>query len=142
VPQSEDSDPSLLGRQLGCLSTDVDACDTIRVRLEAASYAAEVSPVPPILAEDASASGACLTRVFGWNGYAELRGFVCECVAEESVGYPVRLSSTLPTQLTFPSPEFVEPLDSNGYLMLCCEVGQLFGEQPSVCTNIPSLLPH
>jgi hypothetical protein len=45
-----------VGSELDRLPTDVDACDTIRVRLEATAYMAEVSSVPPILARDMSAS--------------------------------------------------------------------------------------
>ena len=124
------------------LPTDVHACDTIRVRFEAAAYTTEISPVPPVAAADVAAVWACLARVLGWNldyGYAELGGLVGECVAEESVGYAICLSSTLATQLSFPSSELVESLDSNGCLVSCCEVGQLFGEEPSVCANIASL---
>ena len=108
------------------LPTDVHACDAIRVRFEAALSATEVSPVSPILAGDVSTSWACLARVLGWNlnqRYSELQGFVGECVAEESVGYAICLSSTLATQLSFPSPELVESLDSKGCLVSCCEVG-------------------
>jgi len=126
------------------LPTDVHACDTIRVRFEAAAYTTEIPPVLAIVSGNVSASWACLARVFGWNldyGYAELGGLVCECVAEESVGYAICLSSTLATQLSFPSPELVELLDSNGCLVSCCEVGQLLGEQPSVCANVGSLSP-
>jgi hypothetical protein len=124
------------------LPTDVHACDAIRVRFEAALSATEISPVLPVATVDVAAVWACLARVFGWNldyGYAELGGPVCECVAEESVGYAICLSSTLATQLSFPSLEFVELLDSNGCLVSCCEVGQLFGEEPSVRANVASL---
>jgi len=55
------------GSELDRLPTDVHACDTVRVCFEAASGAAEVSPVSPILAGDVSASWACLARVFGWH---------------------------------------------------------------------------
>jgi len=124
------------------LPTDVHACDTVRVCFEAASDAAEVSPVPAVLARDVSASWTCLAcvprRHFD-DRYAELGGFVCECVAEESVGYAICLSSTLAAQLPFPSPELVESLDSNGCLMLCCEVGQLFGEEPGVRADVVAL---
>jgi hypothetical protein len=126
------------------LPTDVHACDTVRVRFEPAAYTTEIPPVLPIPAGDVAAVWACLARVFGWNldyGYAELGRLVCECVAEESVGYAICLSSTLAIQLSFSSPELVELLDSNGCLVSCCEVGQLFGEEPSVCANIPSLSP-
>ena len=127
---------------LGRLPTDVHACDTIRIPLEAATYTLEVSPVPAVLAGDVSASGACLACVLSRyfeDRYSELDGLVSECVAEESVGYPVRFSSTLAAQLPFPSPELVESLDSNGCLMLCCEVGQLFGEEPSVRADVVAL---
>jgi hypothetical protein len=131
-----------VGSDLDRLPTDVHACDTVRVCFEAASDAAEVSPVPAVLARDVSASWTCLAcvprRHFG-DRYAELGGFVCECVAEESVGYAICLSSTLAAQLPFPSPELVESLDSNGCLMLCCEVGQLFGEEPGVRADVVAL---
>ena len=89
-----------------------------------------------------SASGACLTRVSCGDfrdGYAVLRGLVGECVAEESVGYPVRPSSTLTAHLSCPSAEFVEPLDGDACLILLGQVRQLFGEQPSVCADIVAL---
>jgi len=122
--------------------TDVHACDSIRICFETASYAAEVSPVFPILAGDMSASWACLACVFGWNlnyRYSELRGFVGECVAEEPVGYAIRLSSALAAHLAFLSPELVETLDSNRRIVLASETGQLFSEQPSLCSDIVSL---
>lgn len=131
-----------VGSDLDRLSTDVHACNTIRVRLEAAAYTTEVSPVSPILAGDVSASWACLARVFGWDlqyAYAELHGLVCQCLAEEGVGYPVRLPSTLATQLPFPSSELVEPLDSDRCVMLRSEVCQLFGEEPSVGADVVAL---
>jgi hypothetical protein len=64
--------------------TDVDACDTVRVPLEAAAYATEVSPAPPILTTDMSASWACLACVSGWNldqSYSEFGGLVGERIA-------------------------------------------------------------
>ena len=131
-----------VGGELDRLPTDVHACDAVRVRLEAASYAAEVSPVSAVLAGDVSASWACLARVSCGDfrdGYAVLRGLMGECVAEESVGYPVRLSSTLTAQLSLPSPEFVEAFDGDACLILLGQVRQLFGEQPSVCADIVAL---
>jgi hypothetical protein len=115
-----------VGSDLDRLPTDVDACDTVRVRFEAATYTTEISPVLPVATVDVAAVWACLARVLGWNlnqRYSELQGFVCECVAEESVGYAICLSSTLATQLSFPSLELVELLDSKGCLVSCCEVG-------------------
>ena len=126
------------------LPTDVHACDTIRIRFEAAAYTFEVPPIPTVLAADVSASWACLTRVLGWDlnqWYSELAGFVGECMAEESVGYPVRLSSTLATQLSFPSSELVEAFDGDCCVVLSSEISQLFGEEPSVCANIVALSP-
>jgi len=64
---------------------------------------------------------------------------VCEGVAEEPVGYTIRLSSTLAAQLSLASSELVESLDSNGCFMLCCEVGQLLGEQPGVRADVVAL---
>jgi hypothetical protein len=131
-----------VGSDLDRLPTDVHACDTVRVCFEAASDAAEVSPVPAVLARDVSASWACLAcvscRHFD-DRYAELGGFVSECVAEESVGYTICLSSALAIQLSFPSPEPVELLDGNGCFMLCCEVGQLFDEEPGVRADVVAL---
>jgi len=143
-PSRKNLIPSYWVGSLDRLPTDVHACDTIRIRFEVAAYAPEVSPVLPIVSGNVSASWACLARVFGWNlqyGYAELRGLVCECVAEESVWYPVRLSSTLATHLPFSSSELVEPLDGDACIVLLGQISQLFGEQPSVCANIASLSP-
>jgi len=106
---------------LGRLPTDVHACDTIRIPLEAATYTLEVSPVPAVLAGDVSASGACLACVLCRHfddRYSELGRFVGECVAEEAIGYPIRLSSTLAAQLSFLSSELVETLDSDACIML------------------------
>jgi hypothetical protein len=124
------------------LPTDVDACDTVCVRLEAAAYTMEVSPVPPILAGDVSASWACLACVSGWNlnhRYSELDGLVGERVAEEPVRYTIRLSSTLAAQLSLPSAKLVEPLSGDACLILLSDVGQLFGEEPSVCADVVAL---
>jgi hypothetical protein len=80
--------------------------------------------------------------VFGWYfeyAYAYLDRFVGEGVAEEPVGYPIRLPSTLATHLSLASSELVEPLDGDGCVMLHSQVGQLFGEEPSVCPDIVSL---
>jgi len=124
------------------LLTDVHACDTIRIRFEAAPYTTEVSPILPILAAHMSTSGACLARVFGWNlhyRYAKLGGLVGERVAEESIGYSIRFSSTLTTHLPSSSSELVEPFDGDACVVRSSEVGQLFGEKPSVCAHIASL---
>lgn len=124
------------------LPTDVHACDTVRIRFEAASYTFEVSPVPAILAADVSASWACLARVLGWYldyGYSELAGLVGECVPEETVGYTIRLSSTLTAHLPPPSAELVEAFDGDACIVRSGEVGQLFSEEPSVCANVASL---
>jgi hypothetical protein len=69
--------------------------------------------------------------VFGWHfdyAYAHLDRFVGEGLAEESVGYPIRLPSTLATHLSLASSELVEPLDGDGCVMLHSKIGQLFGE--------------
>jgi len=126
------------------LPTDVHACDTIRVRFEPASHTTEVPPVLPILAAGVPAFGARLARVFRWNlnhGYAELGSFVGERVAEESVWYPIRLSPAVATHLLLSSSELVEAFDGDGCVMLSSEGGQLFGEEPSVCAHMFSLLP-
>jgi len=134
--------PSYWVGSLDRLPTDVHACDTIRIRFESASHAPEVSPVPAVLAADVSASWAGLARVLGWNlnqRYSELAGFVGECVTEEAVGYTIRLSSTLTAHLPPPSAEFVEAFDGDACVVRSSEVGQLFGEEPSVCAHIASL---
>ncbi len=64
---------------------------------------------------------------------------MCECVAEESVGYPVRLSSTLTAQLSLPSLQLVEAFDSDGCVMLRSEISQLFGQEPSVRADVVAL---
>jgi len=90
-----------------------------------------------------STSGACLARVFGWNlhyRYAKLGGLVGERVAEEAVGYSIRFSSALTTHLSSSSSELVEPFDGDACVVRSSEVGQLFGEEPSVCANVASLL--
>jgi hypothetical protein len=68
-----------------------------------------------------------------------LRGLVCECVAEESVWYAIRLSSTLTAPLSLPSPELVEAFDSDDCVILRSEVGQLFCEEPSVRVDVVAL---
>jgi hypothetical protein len=124
------------------LPTDVHACDTIRIRLEAALSAMEVSPVPPIAPGNVSTSGACLACVLGWNlkqRYSDLAGFVGERVTEEAVGYPVGLSSALTSHLPFPSPESVEALDGDCCVLCSSETGQLFGEEPSARADVVAL---
>jgi len=64
---------------------------------------------------------------------------VGEGVAEEPVGYPIRLPSTLATHLSLASSELVEMFDSDGSVMLHSQTGQLSGEEPSVCPDIVSL---
>jgi len=110
-----------VGSDLDRLPTDVHACDTVRIRFEAASYTFEVSPVPAVLAADVSASWTCLARVLGWNlNYwnSKLNGFAGDRVTEEPVGYPIRLPSTLAVQLSLASSELVESLDGDGCVML------------------------
>jgi len=124
------------------LPTDVHACDTIRIRSETASDTAEVSPVPAVLAADVSASWAglaCVPCRYLDERYSELDGFVGECVAEEAVGYSIRFSSTLATHFTFQSSELVEAFDGDACVVRSSEIGQLFGEEPSVCANVASL---
>lgn len=134
--------PSYWVGSLDRLPTDVHACNPIRIRLESATDAPEVSPIPTVLAADASASWAGLTRVLGWNlnqRYSELQGFVAERMPEEAVGYTIRLSSTLTAHLPPPSAESVEAFDGDACIVRSGEVGQLFSEEPSVCANVASL---
>ena len=134
--------PSYWVGSLDRLPTDVHACNPVRIRFEAASHAPEVSPVPAVLAADVSASWAGLTRVLGWNlnqRYSELQGFVAERMPEEAVGYTIRLSSALTAHFAFQSSKLVEAFDGDCCVVLFGEVGQLFGEEPSVCANVASL---
>ena len=62
-----------------------------------------------------------------------------ERVTEETVGYTIRLSSTLTAHLAFQSSKLVEAFDGDGCVVLFGEIGQLFGEEPSVCANVASL---
>ena len=114
---------------LGRLPTDVHACNPIRIRLESATDAPEVSPIPTVLAADISASWTCLAcvpcRHFD-DRYSELGGPAGECVAEESVWYTICLSSTLTAHLSPPSAELVEAFDGDACIVRSGEVGQLF----------------
>ncbi len=133
---------SYLVGSLGRLPTDVHACDTIRISIESALSASEVSPVSPVAATHIAASWACLARVSCGDfrdGYSELDGFVVECVTEETVRYPIYLSSTLAAQLSFLQSEVVETLDSDACIMLASEIGQLFGEEPNVGADVITL---
>jgi hypothetical protein len=60
-------------------------------------------------------------------------------MAQEAIGYAIRLFSTLAAHLSSPSAEFVEAFDGDACLILFSEVRQLFGEQPSVCADIVAL---
>ncbi len=134
--------PSYWVGSLDRLPTDVHACDTIRIRLESTAHTFEVSPVSPIAPGDVSTSGACLACVLGWNfqcRYSELTGFVGERMSEEAIGYPVGLSSTFASQLSFVPSELVEAFDGDTCIVRSGEIGQLFSEEPSVCANVASL---
>jgi hypothetical protein len=126
------------------LPTDVHACNTIRIRLEAAAYTPEVTPVLPIASGNVSASWAGLACVFGGNlhyGYAELGALVGEGVAEEAVWYAIHFPSCFAAELSFPSSEPVEALDSDCSIVQLGKLSELLCEKPSVCADIVSLSP-
>ena len=132
-----------VGSDLDRLPTDVHACDTIRVGFEATPYTTEVSPVSAVATADVAASWACLARVFAWNlqyGYSVLARFVGQRVAEEAVRYPIRLSSTLTVHLASLSSELIQAFDSDACVMPLGQIGQMFGEEPSVCADVVALL--
>ena len=131
-----------VGSELDRLPTDVHACDTIRIRLESATDALEVSPILPIATGYVPASRTCLTCVLRWDfnqWYSELCRFVGECVAEESVGYAICLSSTFASQLSFPASELVEAFDGDGCVVFSSQISQLFGEEPGIRADVVAL---
>lgn len=143
-PSRKNLIPSYWVGSLDRLPTDVHACNTVRVRLEVAAHASEVSPVPPIVSGNVSASWACLARVFGWNldyGDAELGGLVGECVAKETVGYAIHFPSRFAAELSLVLPELVETLDSDCSIVQLGKLSELLCEKPTVCADMVSLSP-